>query len=69
MERGFCKFFDESHGFGFITNEESKKDIYFHFTGSLDRIKSCDEVEYEIEEGPRGPKAVNIRRIRTNEKR
>jgi cold shock protein len=62
METGHVKYYNESKGFGFLTNDDTKVDVFFHFTGSVDLVKTADEVEYEIEEGPRGLRAVNIRR-------
>jgi Cold shock proteins len=64
MEKGFVKWFSETHGFGFITDSDTKKDIFFHFTGTLDKVKGADEVSYEIEEADRGPRAIKIRRIK-----
>jgi cold shock protein len=64
METGFVKFFDASRGFGFITNDDTKEDIFFHFTDTLDKVVSSDCVSYEVEEGKRGPKAVRIIKIK-----
>lgn len=64
METGFVKFFDETRGFGFITNDKTKTDIFFHFTGSLDKVVASDTVSYEVEEGKRGLFAKNIKRIK-----
>lgn len=49
---GTVKFFIESKGFGFITNNETGKDIFVHATG-LDGVKlnEGDKVEYDEEEG------------------
>jgi len=51
-------------GYGFITLEEGK-DIFFHQTAlqglSFDSLKEGQPVEFETEEGPKGPRAVNIR--------
>lgn len=66
MESGHVKYFNESKGFGFITDDETKLDIFFHFTASVDKVASSDEVEFQIEEGPRGPRAYNIRRKKSN---
>ena len=64
METGIVKFFDASRGFGFITNDDINEDIFFHFTDTLDKIKSDDCVSYEVEEGKRGLKAVRIKKIK-----
>jgi len=61
---GKIKFYSEKKGFGFITNSESGKDIFFHHTGLLDKITSGDVVKYELGETDRGSKAINIIRIK-----
>lgn len=62
---GTVKFFIESKGFGFITNDETGKDIFVHATG-LEGIKlfEGDKVEYEEEEGKKGMMAVRVRVIK-----
>jgi len=62
---GTVKFFIESKGFGFITNNETGKDIFVHATG-LDGVKlnEGDKVEYDEEEGKKGMMAVNVRVIK-----
>lgn len=61
---GVVKFFNVSKGFGFITDHETKTDIFFHFSNSLDRVVGGDNVSYDIETGARGLKAVNVKRIK-----
>ena len=63
---GKVKFFQEAKGYGFITGEDGK-DVFFHFSNSLDRVKKDEEVAYDIEEGQRGPKAVNVHRIKAKD--
>ena len=62
---GIVKFFNGTKGFGFITGEDGK-DIFFHFTGTLDKVVKDDNVSFEVEEGQKGPKAVNVKRIKPN---
>ncbi|MEE9191315.1 MAG: cold shock domain-containing protein [Candidatus Aerophobetes bacterium] len=51
-------------GYGFITTEEGK-DVFFHRTSlqglEFDSLKEGQALEFEIEEGSRGPRAVNIK--------
>lgn len=61
METGSVKFFNESKGFGFIVENNSKKDYFVHVTGLIDEIREGDEVEFELKEGKKGLNAVNVR--------
>lgn len=60
---GTVKFFNESKGYGFITNDDTGKDIFVHVTG-LDggnTINQGDKVEYVEEEGRKGLTAAQVR--------
>ncbi len=61
MQSGIVKFFNESKGFGFIKVEGSDKDVFVHVSGLIDEIKENDDVTFEIEQGRKGPNAVNVR--------
>ncbi len=61
METGTVKFFNESKGFGFITQEDGKE-IFVHVSGLKQDIRQNDKVEFEVEEGKKGLSAVNVRR-------
>jgi CspA family cold shock protein len=61
---GTVKFFNESKGYGFITNDETGKDIFVHVTGlNVDNLEEGDQVEYTEEEGRKGMNATNVRVI------
>lgn len=62
MKRGTIKFFNTEKGFGFITDNESGKDIFVHKSNLKQNVRENDEVEYETEDGPKGPSAVNVSR-------
>lgn len=63
METGTVKFFKEDKAFGFIVDKKTGKDVFVHATGLIDKISKNDEVEFETEEGKKGPNAVRVRRI------
>lgn len=66
MPEGTVKWFNDSKGYGFISMEEGK-DIFVHFSSIQgDGFKSLaegDKVSFEIEDGDKGPKAVNVVKI------
>ncbi|MBP1045319.1 cold-shock protein [Enterococcus sp. BWM-S5] len=63
MNTGTVKWFNADKGFGFIT-QDNGTDLFAHFSAIQgDGFKSLDEgqsVTFDIEEGQRGPQAVNI---------
>ena len=65
MAQGTVKWFNATKGFGFITTEEGNDD-FAHFSAiQTDGFKTLDEgqkVTFDVEEGPRGPQAVNIQK-------
>lgn len=61
MSKGTVKFFNESKGFGFITEEGTNKEHFVHISGLVDEIRQNDEVEFELKEGRKGLNAVNVR--------
>ncbi len=63
MSKGIVKFFNDTKGFGFITEEGVTKDHFVHVSGLIDEIREGDEVEFDLEEGKKGPNAVNVKVI------
>ena len=63
MEQGKVKWFNAEKGFGFIEREDGT-DVFVHFSAiQSEGYKSLDEgqaVEFEVEEGSRGPQAANV---------
>jgi len=59
--KGTVKFFNEMKGFGFITGEDGKE-YFVHQTGLKQGVflKENTAVKFDVEEGDRGPKAVNV---------
>lgn len=61
MRTGTVKFFIESKGFGFITDEETGKDIFVHVTGlNTEGLREGDRVSYIEEEGRKGKVAAQV---------
>jgi len=63
MNKGTVKFFNESKGFGFISDENSDKEYFVHVSGLIDEIREGDVVEFELTEGKKGLNAVNVKVI------
>jgi CspA family cold shock protein len=61
MHKGTVKFFNESKGFGFISEEGSNKEHFVHVSGLIDEIREGDSVEFELQEGKKGLNAVNVK--------
>ena len=61
MRTGTVKFFNESKGYGFITDEETGKDIFVHASGiRAEELSEGDRVSYEEEEGRKGKVAAQV---------
>ncbi len=58
---GTVTFFHDKKGYGFIETEEEDDDVFFHVSSlDGDDVEEGTEVEFETEEGDRGPEAVNV---------
>ena len=60
MSKGTVKFFNDTKGFGFITEERVEKDHFVHISGLIDEIREGDEVTFDLQEGNKGLNAVNV---------
>lgn len=64
MKTGTVKFFNESKGYGFITDEATKEDFFVHITGlNGTQVQQHDRVEFETREGRKGINAVNVKKV------
>jgi cold shock CspA family protein len=64
VRRGIVTFFNDSKGYGFIKDQESQDSIFVHLNGLVDSIKENNKVTFEVEMGPKGPNAVNVKVVR-----
>ena len=66
MAEGKIKWFNESKGFGFITGEDNV-DVFVHYSSiegnGFKTLAEGDSVTFEIEQGPKGPKAINVVKV------
>jgi CspA family cold shock protein len=67
MPKGKVKWFNEQKGFGFIQQDDGGKDVFVHYSSiagsGFKTLAEGQEVEFDIEEGPKGPKATNVRGV------
>ncbi len=61
MSNGTVKFFNNAKGFGFIAPDDGSKDVFVHLNGLTEDIREGDKVEYDVEEGPKGLNATNVK--------
>ncbi len=64
MAQGVVDFFKESGGYGFIESDDADEDVFFHMEdiGGPD-LEEGQEVEFEIEQADKGPRATNLERL------
>jgi len=64
MATGTVKFFNETKGFGFIKSDNGGE-VFVHVTGLAGgtSLSENDKVEFEVEEGRKGPTAVKVRKV------
>jgi CspA family cold shock protein len=64
MATGKVKWFNESKGFGFITPDDSSKDVFVHFSAiqaeGFRTLSEGQSVSYQVEQGPKGPQATQV---------
>lgn len=60
--KGTVDFFHDENGYGFIATDEMDDDVYFNVDDQEAgfEVEEGDEVEFDQEEGDKGPKAVNV---------
>ncbi|MCC3764267.1 cold-shock protein [Glycomyces sp. TRM65418] len=67
MAQGTVKWFNSDKGFGFIAPDDNGPDIFVHFTAITGNgYRSLEEnqrVEFEVEQGQKGPQAANLRAL------
>jgi cold shock CspA family protein len=62
VNEGTINYFDESKGFGFISRKHAEERLFFHINNTLEKVKEGDKVVFDIEKGPRGLSAVNVKK-------
>jgi len=64
MATGTVKWFNESKGYGFISQDDGGKDVFVHFSAiqgdGFRTLKEGQNVSFDVESGPKGPQATNV---------
>ncbi len=64
MATGTVKWFNESKGYGFLSQDNGGKDVFVHFSAiqgdGFRTLKENQAVTFDVEDGPKGPQASNV---------
>lgn len=61
IRTGMVSFFNESKGYGFIKDLNSQESIFVHVNALMEAIKEGNKVNFEVEMGPKGANAINVK--------
>lgn len=63
IRKGTVSFFNTSKGYGFIKDHETQQSIFIHQNDLTSPIKENDQVNFEVEKGPKGLQAIKVRTV------
>ncbi len=61
--RGRVSFFNESKGYGFINQDGTQERFFVHINGTTEPIQEGDKVSFQVEKGPKGFNAIEVKVI------
>ena len=65
--KGTVKWYNGKKGFGFIEREDKEKDVFVHASAvkaaDMRYLNEGDKLEFTLEDGPKGPSAVNLKKL------
>ena len=67
MTRGTVKWFSDQKGYGFVTPEGGKRDVFVHYSAlegeGFKTLREGETVEFEVTNGPKGEQASRVRKV------
>ncbi len=63
IRKGTVTFFNDSKGYGFIKDQVTQESVFVHVNSLTQEIKEHNKVTFEIEMGPKGANAVNVKLV------
>jgi cold shock CspA family protein len=63
IRSGVVTFFNDTKGFGFIKDVVTQESVFIHVNQLSEAIKEHDKVTFEVEMGPRGASATNVKKV------
>jgi cold shock CspA family protein len=64
IRTGIVAFFNDDKGYGFIKDSETQESVFVHIKSLTEPIKENNKVSFEIEMGPKGANAVNVKLVK-----
>ena len=61
IQKGIVTFFNDAKGYGFIKNIVTQESVFVHINSLTEPIKEQNKVTFEVEMGPKGANAVNVK--------
>ncbi|HEX8358467.1 MAG TPA: cold shock domain-containing protein [Segetibacter sp.] len=62
IRTGVITFFNNDKGFGFIKDLQTQESVFVHINQLDGPVKENEKVSFEVEMGPKGPNAVNVKK-------
>jgi cold shock CspA family protein len=61
IRKGIVTFFNHDKGYGFIKDIETEESVFVHVNGLTEEVKENNKVQFEVEQGMKGPTAVRVK--------
>jgi cold shock CspA family protein len=64
IRTGTVTFFNNDKGYGFIKDQETQQSVFVHINSLSEPVKENNKVSFEVEMGPKGANAINVKLIK-----